>query len=66
MKFYKGCKGENADEINALNAEFERLKSIAHEKKTDEKMYLKDICEYFIVKIRKRFFFKQKIIVYFS
>ncbi|XP_055295469.1 facilitated trehalose transporter Tret1-like [Sitodiplosis mosellana] len=43
LKFYKGCKGEDADEVNAINAEFERLKSIAHEKKTDEKIYLQDI-----------------------
>ncbi|XP_055295168.1 facilitated trehalose transporter Tret1-like [Sitodiplosis mosellana] len=43
LKFYKGFKGKNDEESNALNEEFERLKSIAHEKKADEKIDPKDI-----------------------
>lgn len=45
LKYYKSFEGKSDQELNALNAEFERLNSIAHEKKTDEKIGLKDICE---------------------
>lgn len=45
LKFYKGCDGKDAAEANALNAEFDRLKSIANERKIDEKTHLSDFRE---------------------
>lgn len=46
LRFYKGCKGKNDAEIAALKLEFATLKATAHEKKTDETISLKDICEF--------------------
>lgn len=45
LKFYKGFNGNNVDEVVAFNAEFDRLKSIANERKMDEKTPLNAICE---------------------
>lgn len=45
LKFYKGIEGKNEKESNAIRNEFERLKSIASERKTEEKLQLADICK---------------------
>lgn len=44
LRFYKGCRKENIDDAVAVHNEFQRLKAIATEQKTDEKITLKDIC----------------------
>ncbi|XP_031622987.1 facilitated trehalose transporter Tret1-like isoform X2 [Contarinia nasturtii] len=45
LKFYKGLTENNVNEAVAFNAEFERLKSIAKDRKMDEKTPLNDIFE---------------------
>lgn len=44
LRYYKGCRKENIDEAVALHYEFQRLKAIANERKTDDTITLKDIC----------------------
>lgn len=43
--FYKGCKGETLEEEKALHNEFERLKLIAGQTQSTEKLKLKYICK---------------------
>lgn len=47
LKFYKGHDGKNVIEMIAISEEFERLKSIANDRKPDEKVHINDFCEYF-------------------
>lgn len=44
LKFYKGYKGKSQKEEIALYEEFERLKSIACERKTEEELQFSDFC----------------------
>lgn len=46
LKYYKGYQGKSEAEIDAFNAEFERMKSIAQEQKIDDKLRLRDLSEY--------------------
>lgn len=45
LKYYKGFKGENQLEINAFNAEFNRLKLLAKERIDDKSVKLRDFGE---------------------
>lgn len=45
LMYYKSYKGKTEAEINAFNAEFERMKTIAHEQKIDEKLHFSDFSE---------------------
>lgn len=45
LKFYKGYKGSNQQEDNAIYKEFEKLKMINNDSKNDEKLQLTDFCE---------------------
>lgn len=45
LKFYKGYKGENKAEDDAIYRELERLKSIASRKKEEAKFQVSDLCE---------------------
>lgn len=42
LKYYKGYKGSSKEEEMAFYKEFERLKLIATEQKTEEKLQLSD------------------------
>ncbi|XP_055304279.1 uncharacterized protein LOC129569467 [Sitodiplosis mosellana] len=42
LKFYKGYEGKNEQEDNAIDKEFKRLKLIANERKTEEKLQTSD------------------------
>lgn len=44
--YYNSYKGKTEAEVNAFNTEFERMKSIAQEQKTDEKLHFSDFSEY--------------------
>lgn len=45
LKFYKGYKGGSEQEDDAILKELERLKSIANERKTEEKIRASDFCK---------------------
>lgn len=44
LKFYKSYKGKEEVEDNAISKEIERLKMIASEQKTDDKINASDFC----------------------
>lgn len=44
LKFYKGYKGKDEGEDDAISREIERLKLIASERKTQEKINATDFC----------------------
>lgn len=46
LKHYKGYKGNDDVEDDALHCEFERLKTIAMQQKTDVKVGAADLCEF--------------------
>lgn len=45
MKYYKGYEGKTELEKNAFNKEFERLQSLAKERKEDKKIHFSDFCK---------------------
>lgn len=46
LKYYKGYEGKSPAESNAIDAEFQRIKSVVEEQKTEEKLHISDLCEY--------------------
>lgn len=54
MKHYKGYKGIDVLEDDALHWEFERLKTIAMQQKTDVKVGVADLCEFIFCSISYR------------
>lgn len=60
MKFYKGYKGKSKQEEDAFYKEFERLKLIANERSSEEKLQASDFCMLFLssFEFSSRFFFK--------
>lgn len=66
MQYFKGYKGANPEEINAFNAEFERLKSVTYEHKTDQKLQIKDFSQKlgYIEFIRESNQFKLKYLLF--
>lgn len=49
LKFYKGFKGKGEPEENAINDEFERLKSVAMKQNAEDKFQASNVCEYLIL-----------------
>lgn len=47
LAFYKNAKNRNDAEKSNFETEFERLKALATVQKIEEKIQLKDICEFF-------------------
>lgn len=47
LKYYKGYEGKSEMERNAFNKEFDRLQSLAKERKEDKNVHLRDFCELF-------------------
>lgn len=45
LKFYKGYEGASKQEDDAIFKEFDRLKLIAYERKTEEKLQASDFCK---------------------
>lgn len=45
LKYYKGFKGKSEKEENAINYEFERLKSVAMKQKLNNKFQWSEVCE---------------------
>lgn len=46
LKFYKGYKGKSKQEVDAIFKEFERQKSIASERKMEERIRPSDFCKF--------------------
>lgn len=45
LEFYKGCKDKSEAEEKAFYKEFDRMKSIANERHTEEKIKASDFCK---------------------
>lgn len=45
LKYYKGFKGKSEQEENAMNDEFERLKSVAMKRKSNDQFQASAVCE---------------------
>lgn len=45
LKYYKGYQGNSKEEDNAIDAEFDRIKSIANQQKSNKKIVLADLCK---------------------
>lgn len=46
LKFYKGCKGDSVEEIDAISREFDRMKLLEVERGQDKKLHWADLCKY--------------------
>lgn len=53
LKYYLGFEGKCDREYNALYKEFERLKSIACERKAEERLCAADFCKFIIIHNRQ-------------
>lgn len=45
LKYYKGYQGNSEKEDNAIDAEFDRIKSISKQQKSNQKIVLADLCK---------------------
>lgn len=48
LKFYRGYAGRSKEEENALYNEFEKLKTITNDRKTEHKIQATDFCKLFL------------------
>lgn len=49
LKYYKGYQGNSGKEDNAIDAEFDRMKSISEQQKSsNQKLVLADLCKVYL------------------